>query len=72
MLAENFSVFGTLSIVGGDRDTDTNEDISNFIYSVGGAYSFTENFSLNAKIVNGVNGVNGQDEVLRLGGRWTF
>jgi len=72
MLSDNFSVFGTLSLVGGDRDTGTNEDISNFVYSLGGAYSFTETISLNVKLVNGVNGVNGQDEVLRVGGRWTF
>jgi hypothetical protein len=72
MLAENFSIFGTLSLIGGDTDTGGNEDISNFIYSLGGAYSFTETVSLNVKLVNGVNGVNGQDEVLRIGGRWTF
>jgi hypothetical protein len=75
MLSDNFSVFGTLSLVGGDTDNqqgDNNDDISNFIYSLGGAYSFTETVSLNVKLVNGVNGVNGQDEVLRIGGRWTF
>ena len=73
MLADNFSVFGTLSLIGGDTDDGSNnEDISNFIYSLGGAYSFTETISLNVKLVNGVNGVNGQDEVLRIGGRWTI
>jgi hypothetical protein len=73
MLSDNFSIFGTLSLVGGDTDNGSdNEDISNFIYSLGGAYSFTETISLNVKLVNGVNGVNGQDEVLRIGGRWTF
>jgi len=73
MLADNFSIFGTLSLIGGDTDDGSNnEDISNFVYSLGGAYSFTETISLNVKLVNGVNGVNGQDEVLRVGGRWTF
>ena len=73
MLSDNFSVFGTLSLVGGDTDDGTsNEDISNLVYSLGGAYSFTDAISMNVKLVNGVNGVNGQDEVLRIGGRWTF
>ena len=75
MLSDDFSIFGTLSLVGGDKDCEPgcgNEDITNFIWSLGGAYSFTETISLNVKLVNGVNGVNGQDEVLRVGGRWTF
>jgi len=73
MVADNFSVFGTLSLIGGDTDDgSSNEDISNLVYSLGGAYSFTETISMNVKLVNGVNGVNGQDEVLRVGGRWTF
>ena len=73
MVADNFSVFGTLSLIGGDTDDgSSNEDISNLVYSLGGAYSFTETISMNVKLVNGVNGVNGQDEVLRIGGRWTF
>ena len=75
MLSDSLSVFGTLSLIGGDTDitcNNCNKDISNFVYSLGGAYSFTETISLNVKLVNGVNGVNGQDEVLRIGGRWTF
>ena len=73
MLSDNLSVFGTLSLIGGDTDAAAgNDDISNFVWSLGGAYSFTETISLNVKLVNGVNGVNGQDEVLRIGGRWTF
>jgi hypothetical protein len=71
-LVEKLNLFGTLAIVGADLDTDNNEDLSNFIWSLGGAYKFTDLFSLNLKMVNGVNGVNGQDEVLRLGARWTF
>jgi hypothetical protein len=67
------SVFGTLSLIGGDTDDgSSNEDISNLVYSLGGAYSFSDRISLNVKLVNGINGVNGQDEVLRIGGRWTF
>lgn len=74
MISDNFSVFGTLSLIGGDTDNPNSdlEDISNVVYSLGGAYSFTETISLNVKLVNGINGVNGQDEVLRVGGRWTF
>jgi hypothetical protein len=72
MLSDKFNVFGTLSLVAGDLDNGGNEDLSNFIWSLGGAYSFTETISLNVKLVNGVNGVNGQDEVLRIAGRWTF
>ncbi len=72
MLSDKFSIFGTLSLVSGDTDSGGDEDLTNSIYSLGGAYSFTETISLNVKLVNGVNGVNGQDEVLRIGGRWTF
>jgi hypothetical protein len=71
-LADKFSVFGTMAIVHADLDTPTNDDLSNFIYSIGGAYAFTDAFSLNVKMVNGVNGVNGQDEVLRIAGRFSF
>jgi hypothetical protein len=73
MVADNLSAFGTLSLIGGDTDNPNNNgDISNLVYSLGGAYSFTETISVNVKLVNGVNGVNGQDEVLRVGARWTF
>ena len=72
-ITPELSIFGTLAIVGADLDTDVgNDDLSNFIWSLGGAYAFSDLFSLNLKVVNGVNGVNGQDEVLRLGARWTF
>lgn len=72
MISDKFALFGTFSIVRGDLDTPVNDDLSNFIWSLGGAYSFTDRISLNVKLVNGVNGVNGQDEVLRIAGRWTF
>jgi hypothetical protein len=72
MISDKFSLFGTFSLVSGDLDTDTNDDLNNFIWSLGGAYSFTDTISLNVKLVNGSNGVNGQDEVLRIAGRWTF
>ena len=32
----------------------------------------SKRIALNLKVVNGANGVNGQDQVLRLGARWTF
>jgi len=72
MISDKFSLFGTFGLVSGDSDTDTDDDLSNFIYSLGGAYSFTDTISLNVKLVNGSNGINGQDEVLRIAGRWTF
>jgi hypothetical protein len=72
MISDKFSVFGTLSLVWGDLDVDTNDDLSNFIWSLGGSYSFTDTISMSVKLVDGKNGVNGQDEVLRIGGRWTF
>ena len=56
----------------GDLDVDSNDDLSNFIWSLGGSYSFTDTISMSVKLVDGMNGVNGQDEVLRIGGRWTF
>jgi len=71
-LSDKLGLFGTLSWVGGDLDTSGNDDLRNYVWSLGGAYNFSSLFSLNLKMVNGVNGVNGQDEVLRLGARWTF
>jgi len=61
-----------LSLVWGDLDEGGNDDLSNFIWSLGGSYNFTDNISMNVKLVDGFNGVNGQNEVLRIGGRWTF
>jgi hypothetical protein len=73
MLSDKLGLFGTFSLVGGDLDNVVgNDDLSNFIWSLGGSYSFNENLSLSVKLVDGVNGVNGQDEVLRIGGRYTF
>jgi len=72
MVTDKIGVFGTLAWVAGDLDTGGNEDLRNYVWSLGGSYAFNELFSLNLKMVNGVNGVNGQDEVLRLGARWTF
>ena len=71
-LTNKFSIFGTLAWVTGDLDTGSGSNLRNYVWSLGGAYSFTELFSLNLKVVNGVNGVNGQDQVLRLGARFTF
>jgi len=71
-LTEKFSIFGTLAWVTGDLDTASNSNLRNYVWSLGGRYSFTKKLSLNLKVVNGVNGVNGQDQVLRLGARFTF
>jgi hypothetical protein len=73
MITDKFGLFGTFSLVGGDLDAENgDDDLNNFIWSLGGAYSFSDRISLNVKLVNGSNGVNGQDEVLRIAGRWTF
>ena len=71
-VTDQFSLFGTISLVFGDLDTPVDDDLRNFVWSAGGAYSFTPNFSVNLKIVEGSNGVNGQDDIVRIGGRWTF
>ena len=71
-LTERFGIFGTLSWVVGDLDTSSNSDLRNYVWSLGAAYDFSDLFSINLKIVNGVNGVNGQDQVIRFGARWTF
>jgi hypothetical protein len=71
-IAEKFGLFATISLVRGDLDTPTDSDLSNFVWSAGGAFNFTENLSASLKIVDGSNGVNGQSEVARIGLRWTF
>lgn len=71
-IAEKFGLFATISLVRGDLDTPTDNDLSNFVWSAGGAFNFTKNLSASLKIVDGVNGVNGQSEVARIGLRWTF
>jgi hypothetical protein len=71
-LSEKFGVFGTLAWVTGDLDTPDDSNLRNYVWSLGAAYSFGKLFSINLKFVNGVNGVNGQDQVLRFAGRWTF
>jgi len=71
-LSEKFGIFGTLAWVNGDLDTPEDSNLRNYVWSLGAAYAFSERISINLKVVNGVNGVNGQDQVLRLAGRWTF
>ena len=71
-LSERFDIFGTLSWVKGDLDTDSNDNLRNYVWSLGASYSFGEHWSMNLKFVNGVNGVNGQDQVFRFAGRFTF
>jgi hypothetical protein len=71
-LSEKFNIFGTLAWVNGDLDTVSSSNLRNYVWSLGASYNIGEHFSINLKIVNGVNGVNGQDQVLRLGGRYTF
>jgi len=71
-LSESFGIFGSLSWVHGDLDTPDDSNLRNYVWSLGAAYAITDTISINLKIVNGVNGVNGQDQVLRFGGRWTF
>jgi hypothetical protein len=71
-LSEKFGIFGTLAWVNGDLDTPDDSNLRNYVWSLGAVYTFNERISINLKIVNGVNGVNGQDQVLRVAGRWTF
>jgi hypothetical protein len=71
-LAERFNIFGTLSWVNGDLDTPQDSNLRNYIWSLGAAYAINEDVSISLKLVNGFNGVNGQDQVLRFAGRWTF
>ena len=71
-LSEKFDIFGSLSWVTGDLDTSSNSNIRNYVWSLGAAYKFGEHWGINLKFVNGVNGVNGQDQVVRFAGRYTF
>jgi hypothetical protein len=71
-VTDKFSLGGTISLVAGDTDQPGNSDLTNFVWSAGGAYAFTPNLSLNLKLVEGSNGVNGQSDVVRIGARWTF
>ena len=71
-ISDKFGIFGTLAWVNGDLDTDEDSNLRNYVWSLGGAYNISKRISLNLKIVNGVNGVHGQDQVLRFGARWTF
>lgn len=71
-ITDKFSLFGTISLAAGDLDTGGNDTLRDFIWSAGGAYAFTNTFSMNVKVVEGANGVNGQSDVARIGFRWTF
>jgi hypothetical protein len=42
------------------------------VWSAGSAYNFGKMFSINLRVIDGFNGVNGQEQVLRLAARWTF
>jgi len=72
LVVDRLALFAHISLVNGDLDTPSNSDLKNFIWSIGGAYNFTPNISVNVKVIEGSNGVNGQSDVFRLGGRWTF
>jgi len=71
-LSKKFDIFGSLSWVRGDLDTGSNDNLRNYIWSLGAAYKFGKRWGINLKFVNGVNGVNGQDQVIRFAGRYTF
>ena len=71
-ITEKLGLFATISLIAGDLDTPSNSDLQNFVWSAGGAYSFTPNLLVNLKLVEGSNGVNGQSDVIRAGVRWTF
>ncbi|HET6277324.1 MAG TPA: hypothetical protein VFG08_00925 [Candidatus Polarisedimenticolia bacterium] len=71
-IGEKFTGFGAISLVAGDLDTPPDDDLRNFVWSAGGAYAFNKHFSLSLQVIEGSNGVNGQSDVARIGGRWTF
>jgi hypothetical protein len=75
-ISEKVHFLGSLSWIRADLDLDTGDDeddnLRNYQWSAGVGYSFTEMFSMNLRVIDGFNGVNGQDQVLRLGARWTF
>jgi Outer membrane protein beta-barrel domain len=72
-VSEKVDFLGSLSWVHADLDTDPDDDdLRNYVWSAGVGYNFTEMFSMNLRVIDGFNGVNGQDQVLRLAARWTF
>jgi len=71
-ISGKLDLLGSLAWVTGDLDTDTDSDLRTYMWSAGAAYRFGQMFSMNLKMVDGFNGVNGQNQVLRLGARWTF
>lgn len=71
-ITDKFSLFGMISLAAGDLDSGGNDTLRDFIWSAGGAYAFTKVFSMNVKVVEGSNGVNGQSDVARVGFRYTF
>lgn len=71
-VSQKLDFLGSLSWVTADLDTDTDDDLRNYVWSAGAAYNFTKMFSMNLRIIDGFNGVNGQEQVLRLAARWTF
>jgi len=75
-VSEKLHFLGSLSWIHADLDLDTGDDdddnLRNYQWSAGAGYNFTELFSMNLRIIDGFNGVNGQDQVLRLAARWTF
>jgi len=71
-IGEKFTGFGSISLVAGDLDTSSDDDLRNFVWAAGGAYSFNKHFALSLQVVEGSNGVNGQSDVARIGGHWTF
>ena len=71
-ITDRFQLFGTIALAAGDLDSGSDDTLRDFIWSLGGAYAFTNNFSMNVRVVEGSNGVNGQSDVARVGFRWTF
>lgn len=71
-ISEKFTGFGAISLIAGDLDTGDDDDIRNFIWTAGGRYHFTRHFAVSLQVIEGHNGVNGQSDVARIAGRWTF
>jgi len=68
-LSKKFDIFGSLAWVTGDLDTSSNSNLRNYVWSLGAAYKFGKHWGINLRVVNGVNG---QDQVMRFAGSYTF
>src|SRR5262249_23503888 len=56
-ISDKVDLFGSLSWVTADLDSDTgDDDLRNYVWSAGAGYKFTKLFSMSIRLVDGVNG----------------